>query len=280
MILNIYEHPWPICYAHCCFHHWVAMFQLPDDDDGEWTCMPSPILQPSRKRCKTLSAPRPVVPKPASQVALPDDDDGSIDLSNAGAGSGSDNGLRALDDSSLTSATNKIPSVVACPYLDLMDLLQNVTPSCEPELRCHLWEIFSAPRVTPAVRALNGRARRSFDLKHFWDLGETGFQRTILQDILLLRPLCLMLSPPCTMVCLLQHSNWGRIKSKDKWLSLQQALALIDWCMWVAKVQIVLGFFFAFEHPEGSLAWTRASAHLRWIQIICCFALGPQHWWW
>ena len=151
------------------------------------------------------------------------------------------------------------------PTMTLLDYLKHPAPSCDAELRCHLWELFSAPRVTPAVRALNGRARRSFDLKHFWDLGETAFQRTVLQDILLLRPLCVMLSPPCTMVCQLQHSNWRRMKYKDRFVCLREALGLIDFSAWVAMVLLCLGLFFAMEHPEGSLAWTRDSVPLSWM---------------
>ena len=254
----------------------IAMLELPDDDEGDWTCEPSPVSKPPCKRPKLpemCAAPRPVGQKPASQVALPDDDDVGFDLSMGGVsdgsggsgGSGDNSGLKTWDDSTLITATNSIPSVVHCPYHDLLDYLKHPAPSCDAELRCHLWELFSAPRVTPAVRALNGRARRSFDLKHFWDLGETAFQRTVLQDILLLRPLCVMLSPPCTMVCQLQHSNWRRMKYKDRFVCLREALGLIDFSAWVAMVLLCLGLFFAMEHPEGSLAWTRDSVPLSWM---------------
>ena len=40
------------------------------------------------------------------------------------------------------------------------------------------------------------------------------------------------------------------------------SLALIDFSAWVAMVQVKLGLFFAMEHPEGSLAWSRESVSL------------------
>lgn len=42
-------------------------------------------------------------------------------------------------------------------------------------------------------------------------------------------------------------------------LSLKEALGHIDLSMWLAWFQISQGSFFAFEHPQGSLAWGRDS---------------------
>ena len=46
----------------------------------------------------------------------------------------------------------------------------------------------------------------------------------------------------------------------EKFLSLQEALSHLDMCMWLAKHQIHHKDYFAFEHPQGSLAWSRDSA--------------------
>lgn len=255
----------------------VAMWELPPDDAGDWSCEP-PSLPPT---CQTSSKPqrKKAAPKPKTKpivskrrkhrgpALLPVDDagpdllQGVVDPTPCMASSSVDDGVRETqcDDPTLVSAAAGIPSVVACPYHDLMDMVKIAEPSCSPEMRCHLWELFSPPRIGPVVRSLNGRARRSFDLKHYWDLGDTSFQRTVIQDILTMRPLCVTMSPPCTMVCSLQHSNWKRIKRYDKYLSLEEALNFIDFSMWAAYIQILLGLIFVLEHPEGSLAFGRES---------------------
>eukprot|EP00435_Cladocopium_sp_Y103_P059149 s248_g21.t1 len=264
---------------HFAFIVSLAMVDLPDDDSGDWVAQISPMPTPkprnpkSAKRRKTSCKTSAASPsqKALSNADLPDDDDG-LDLPAAcdvveppqdnQVLRTVDSKVQFCDDSSLLAATASIPSTVQCPHQDLMDLVNLPTASCTPEMRCHFWEIFSAPRIGPAVRAFNGRARRSYDLKHYWDLGETSFQRAVLQDVLLLRPLFVMLSPPCTWVCQLQHSNWKRIKKQDPVLSLIEALDLLDFSTWLAYAQSLLGCFFALEHPDGSLAWGRESAPL------------------
>lgn len=262
------------------------VLELPADDAGVWTPQPPPSTTSSKR--KKVSKPA-AKPKPkakcrgssSSGLQLPSDDYG-LDLPIAdsggacadGMGVSMDHGsgtfvgetpvdanhLADCEDSTLMQATMGIPSVVECPHTDLLDMINLRQERIDPTMRCHLWEIFTAPRVSSFVRAVGGRARRSFDLKHFWDLGETSFQRTLIQDIILLQPLFLMLSPPCTMVCQLQHSNWPRMKRKIRFMSLEEALHFIDLCMWIAFIQLSLGHFFALEHPAGSLIWSRESA--------------------
>lgn len=170
------------------------------------------------------------------------------------------------DDSSLKSAAASIPSVVKNPYMDLLDILRTPSKVSDPMLRCHLWELFSAPQCAPAVREMGGRARRSFDIKHMWDLSQEAFQRQTMQDVLLLTTLFLVLSPPCTWVSSLQHSNWNRIKNKTRrMMCLGEALTFIDYISWLALLQTVLVHFFIFKHPHGSLAWERES--VTWVAL-------------
>ena len=144
-------------------------------------------------------------------------------------------------DSTLKVAASNIPSVIDHPCQDLLTLKD--LPAPEQTVRCHAWEFFSVPRITPRIWMLGGRARRSYDLQHFWNLGEIAFIRLVIQDILLLRPLFIILSPPCTMLSQLQHSNWKRMSATSRWARLDEGLLLIDCSMWIAVIQMLLGHF-------------------------------------
>lgn len=167
--------------------------------------------------------------------------------------------LRTFDDPTLKAAASRIPSVVFHPFRDLDSTLAS-PPPCDPDLVDTLWEIYSVPRLGPIMNQLGGKSRRSYDLKHFWDLRDAAFQRCLLTDISILRPLGVMLSPPCTCVCQLMHSNWSRMDAKQRVLNLEDACLHIDLSMWIATFQLDHSRYFAFEHPGGSLAWDRESA--------------------
>ena len=166
-------------------------------------------------------------------------------------------------DSRLKDAAARIPSITTMPYPDLMEMFHGRGPGPVTAMkdRCDLWEIYSLPRLGPVLREMGGTCRRSYDLQHFWDLSCSDAQRLLLQDVCILRPKFLMLSPPCRFLCLLMASNWSRMKRhEEKILGLQEALNHIDLAMFLAEHQLLSGAFFAFEHPHGSLAWGRDSA--------------------
>lgn len=165
-------------------------------------------------------------------------------------------------DHRLKDAAQQFASVVEMPYSDLASMYFG-EPPIRPSNheRCDLWEIYSVPRLGPCIRELGGQCRRSYDILHFWNLANTDYKRLLIQDICLLLPKALMLSPPCRFVCLLMASNWSRMKNvSEKMMNLEEALGHIDLCMWLAQFQILHDAIFAFEHPQGSLAWDRDSA--------------------
>lgn len=204
----------------------------------------------------------------ASGFVLPDDDDGAATLLlDVEPQSQPDLPIEALeqpfeyltyDDPTLKMAAAKIPSVLHHPFRDL-DVVMDSPQPCRPELVDTLWELYSVPRMGPIMQSLGGLCRRSYDLKMFWDLGEPSFQRCILQDLAILQPRSVMLSPPCTWVCQLMHSNWNRVDPKKRIINLQEACGHIDFGMWIAEYQDDHFRFFAFEHPGLSLAWDRDS---------------------
>lgn len=166
--------------------------------------------------------------------------------------------LVTYDSDKLKDAAMKIKSQVRMPYSDLAGYLTK-SPPAKSDLRCTCWELYSVPRIGPHIREFGGTCRRSYDIKTFWDLGEEGLQRTVLMDISVLQPYSVILSPPCTWVSMLMHSNWKRISKFKRILNLLEALNHIDFSMWIAALQHECGRYFVFEHPHGSLAWQRDS---------------------
>ena len=216
---------------------------------------------------------RPSTKRPASSVQnlveLPPDDEPGSDLLLLGIAPSrkrgllvdtpEDNELKMYDDTSLKLAAQKIPSVDTMPYDDLWPVLRGYR-AVEEDLQCNLWEVYSIPRMQSTLIAMGGKCRRSFDIRHFWDLGECSFQRTLMVDLATFQPLYVMLSPPCTWLCALMHSNWPRVDRFKRVMNLVQACSFIDHAMWIAMYQHECGRCFAFEHPAASLAWDRASA--------------------
>lgn len=73
-------------------------------------------------------------------------------------------------DERLKDSAMKIPSEVDMPYMDLLPQFQGKMPLPDAAQPCDVWEIYSIPRVGPVIRTLGGFSRRSYDLRHFWDL--------------------------------------------------------------------------------------------------------------
>ena len=164
-----------------------------------------------------------------------------------------------FDDPTLKVAATHVPSIVAHPFHDIESILKNPRQPCDESLVDTLWEVYSVPRLQPIMNKLGGRCRRSFDLKSFWDFREPYCQKDLLLDLASLQPLAVMLSPPCTYVCQLMHSNWQRMDPKKRVINLQDACGHIDFSMWIATYQYQNDRYFGFEHPGGSLAWDRDS---------------------
>ena len=244
---------------------------LPPDDDGEIDFFHSGTLSAPHVLPKAKLAPKgkaaPISRKFAQarkkHVVLPKDhrDEPTEDE------------LREWSHASLKHAAALIPSVVDMPYTDMCSMLERV-PSNYVD-RCTLWEIFSVPRLAPCIRALGGTCRRSYDIQHFFNLGNEGFQRTLLQDISTFRPFYLSLSPPCTYLCKLMASNWSRMRGQQKFLNLEDDLGYIDLCSWLMAYQVKHGLYFGLEHPHGSLAWSRASVTTSYV-FLNLFLCKPR----
>ena len=146
------------------------------------------------------------------------------------------------------------------PFSDINDMMFSHTMLFSAQRRCHLWEIFSHPRVAPVMRALGGRALRSVDLVNCFDLTNGDVQHCLLSDVCSQQPFFLMLSPPCTLLCKYMYCNWAKMDALTKYARLQEALGHIDLSCWLADMQSRCGRYYCIENPEGSQAWNRNNA--------------------
>ncbi|CAE7444301.1 unnamed protein product [Symbiodinium sp. CCMP2592] len=153
------------------------------------------------------------------------------------------------------------------PFDDIASLADQARSQAPPDRRCHLWEKFSPPRVGPMIRQLGGRSIRSIDLKTSWNLADPEIQRQLLQDVISLRPYCLMLSPPCTHLCKMMYSNWGKMEPVSREKSLEQAILYMDIAVWLCELQVQLQAYYVLEHPAQALSWQRRN--------VSCHG-GPQ----
>lgn len=282
-------------------------FDLPPDDDGLDVAalsrpMSKPDVKPKVKPFKRPSAAAGAMPAPRLRrlrcfesleeamddgVALPSDLDGDEDelfavpkappkVSKAkaqpkqrqnGRKQEAEPDLMDWADERLKDPAARIPSILEMPMEDLAQQWQNPRPPPGWDTRCVLWEIYSVPRFGPVLRSLGGTSRRSYDLLNFWNLSMDNYRRTLLQDVSILRPLFLALSPPCTFVCPLMASNWPRMRNHKKYMCLQDAFDHIDLTAWLATFQVDTRAYFGFEHPDKSLAWGRGS--------VSCYMFNP-----
>lgn len=144
--------------------------------------------------------------------------------------------------------------------------------------RCHLWEVFSAPRVAPVLRSLGGRSLRSVDLVNSFDLSKLEIQHALVSDVATQQPYFLMMSPPCTKLCKYMYCNWAKMDPNSKYEYLHDALRLIDVSSWLAELQHMCGRYYCIENPEGSQAWSRANAASQQVPLLLlyfpCFCLN------
>lgn len=232
----------------------------PDDDVGmmdDSTLLGHPNITPNVKKRPAAKKPR---AKPKGQPQQSDSGAAIPAVNVLPQNVGEDDIPLPWTDTRLKDAAARIPSITTMPYPDLMEMYQGGGRVPPMKDRCDLWEIYSLPRLGPVLRGMGGKCRRSYDIQHFWDLSSSDAQRLLLQDVCILRPRFLMLSPPCRYVSLLMASNWSRMKrNEEKVLGLKDALSHIDLSMFLAQHQIQTGGLFGFEHPHGSLAWGRDS---------------------
>ena len=129
-------------------------------------------------------------------------------------------------------------------------------PALAPGDQVAFMEVFSNPRIAPYCNELGLLTGPSVDLGTGWDLLLESAQHRLLHMITLLRPLVIMLSPPCTVFSQVQASMESRRKDLAKWARrYEEGKKLWDFAVQLFQVQIRAGRIAVLEHPWLATSW-------------------------
>ena len=138
----------------------------------------------------------------------------------------------------------------------MKEMIDSLDKPIQPPLDV-LAEIFSPPRVMKSIHALGYPATRAMDLKTGWDLTKPDIQEAAMKDLALKSPKVLGLSPPCTYMSQLMHSNWWRMDKSEREKGLNESIKMLDFAVWLATWQHQQSKGFYLEHPQGAKSWSR-----------------------
>ncbi|CAE7249232.1 unnamed protein product [Symbiodinium sp. CCMP2592] len=121
----------------------------------------------------------------------------------------------------------------------------------------HFAEAYSVPRVSFAVRRLGLQVGPAMDLKTGYDFVTMEGRARARRIVTEMKPLFLMLSPPCRMYSRLQicFKNFARRPPAEVAADKLQADVMLEFAMQMADEQVKEGRFFGFEHPVDALSW-------------------------
>ena len=117
--------------------------------------------------------------------------------------------------------------------------------------KAHFMEIYSPARVSRHVERRGLVSAGSYDLLTECDMLTWHGRAKVLRNVLQLRPLMLVSSPPCTMFSELMRL-WN--------LRQREAMTLLDFGMEVCEIQDSAGRFWVHEHPHRASSWRTAKA--------------------
>ena len=123
-------------------------------------------------------------------------------------------------------------------------------------------EVFSPSRLTSQAGLLGLRGGWALDVAHAcsvtgrkWDClkeeDRAWCRRMVYRD----RPQLLVLSPPCTLFCQLQHlspNGLPEVRCPEEW---KRARAMVEFAVELCHIQKRAGRAFVFEHPRTSSSW-------------------------
>ena len=121
-------------------------------------------------------------------------------------------------------------------------------------------EVYSPPRVGLAVQAKKLTAQIAVDILTGFDLCDFVARRSVMDLLQKHKPLCLLVSPPCTMYSQLQAlfnlHNMPPETLRRRWA---EAHLHLDFSMHLCQYQAERNRFFIFEHPWRASSWERES---------------------
>ena len=141
---------------------------------------------------------------------------------------------------------------------DSDDQTDNALP---PRSKAHFMEIYSPARVSRHVERRGLVSAGSYDLLTECDMLTWQGRAKVLRNVLQLRPLMLVSSPPCTMFSeLMRLWNLKKMKYEVRKLRQREAMTLLDFGMEVCEIQDSAGRFWVHEHPHRASSWRTAKA--------------------
>ena len=112
-------------------------------------------------------------------------------------------------------------------------------------------EVFSVPRVVTCAKKKGMFPGSSYDLLLGDDMLQAKHRKRILDELKRDRPLCVVVSPPCTMFSRRRRPGDPEVDKQE----MIKALVLLNFGIQVCKLQMSLGRYFVFEHPLGADSW-------------------------
>ena len=116
-------------------------------------------------------------------------------------------------------------------------------------------EVYSPPRVVPVAEKSGLKGGKSYDVLTGFDLRSEVDRRRMWKSLKADDPLLIILCPPCTPFCKMQHLNFGKMELSKALVLVGEGVEHLEICSGVMRWQHRRGRLFAFEQPDGSMAW-------------------------
>ena len=157
-----------------------------------------------------------------------------------------------------------IKQVLGSSYSKFPDYTAPVVPrGLDGTLPDDVCEIFSPPRILRHTARLGLRGDLSADLKTGWDFSIASVQAQLLGELRRRRPRVAFLEPPCTWFSIMLNMNWEKMPVDLREQGILKAVALFEFCLLVAIIQVTEGRAFVLEHPLGASSWGHP-----WVAIM------------
>ena len=117
-----------------------------------------------------------------------------------------------------------------------------------------LTAVYSPVRVAGVCARFGLVPGSSFDVLTGYDFGLQEDQRIAFEKIKTVKPMVIVVSPPCTMFWLLQETTRARMAGDRQWdmdfeLKLQKAIRHVEFCCSLYTYQASEARYFVHEHP-------------------------------
>jgi hypothetical protein len=127
-------------------------------------------------------------------------------------------------------------------------------------IRDDVMELFSPPRLVPGCEERGLRTGPSVDLTTGYDLMLKVTRDEVLKDIERRRPKVLVSSAPCTWFSeLMRLWNMKKMSEAERRRREHDACLLLDFSMYIGRLQVERGDAFVHEHPARASSWSRSS---------------------